>query len=160
MSLRHVAGRHGALHKLFEASLLAKGLFAAVEGLTGLGLLLTSNAWLHGVIGWLTRNELIEDPTDPLAARIAALVGRFDGSSQHFYAVYLLSHGLVKLIIVLLLARRVAAAYPAGMAVFAGFIAYQMHRWTLTHSPMMLVMSGFDALVIWLTWREWRGSRA
>lgn len=157
--MRHLAPERGTLHKLFEASLLAKGAFALVEGLAGLGLLLTSNARIHAATDWLTRNELIEDPTDPLFSRIARMSNAFDGSSQHFYAIYLLSHGLVKLIVVLMLARRITVAYPLAMIVFAGFVVYQMHRWSLTGSPMMLALSAFDLLVIWLTWREWRPGR-
>ncbi len=155
--LRRLAPEHGFLHKVFEASLLAKGIFAAIESLAGLALLLTANATIQRGIDWLTRNELIEDPSDPIAARVTAMASRFDASSQHFYAVYLLSHGLVKLIIILMLARRIRAAYPVGIIVFGAFIIYQLHRWTLTHSPMMLILSAFDAIVIWLTWREWRG---
>lgn len=157
---RRLTREQGLLHRLFEASLLAKGVFAAVECVTGIALLVTANATIRRGIDWLTRHELVEDPTDPLASRIAALASRFDGSSQHFYAIYLLGHGLVKLVIVILLARRITAAYPLGIAVFAAFILYQLHRWTLTHSPMMLFLSAFDLLVIWLTWREWHGGLA
>ena len=153
---RHLAPEHGALHWLFEASLMLKGIFAALESLAGLALLFTANATIQGWIDWLTHNEMIEDPTDPLAARILRLATRFDAGSQHFYAVYLLGHGLVKLIVVAMLARRIAMAYPLAIAVFAGFIVYQLHRWTLTGSPVMLALSAFDVMVIWLTWREWR----
>ena len=159
MSPRHIRGQHGPLHWLFETSLLLKGIFAALESVAGAGLLLTGHNTLMRLVGWLTRNELIEDPTDPLAAHIGNLAARFDASSQHFYAMYLLTHGLVKLVVVVLLARKIAVAYPLAIAVFAGFVAYQTHRWSLTGSPMMLALSGFDLLVIWLTWREWRGNR-
>lgn len=154
---RHLAPEHGFFHKLFEASLLAKGLFAALETLTGLGLLLTSNAAIQRLADWLTRNELIEDPQDWLASKVVALAGRFNADSQHFYALYLLSHGLIKLIIIIQLARRIRFAYPLGIAVFSVFVIYQLHRWTMTHAPMMLILSAFDVMVIWLTWREWRG---
>ena len=156
MSARHLARQHGALHWLFEASLALKGIFAALESLAGLALVFTANATIQRGIDWLTHNEMIEDPTDPLAARILHLATRFDPGSQHFYAVYLLGHGLAKLVVIALLARRIAFAYPLAIAVFAGFIVYQLHRWTLTGSPAMLALSVFDALVIGLTWREWR----
>ncbi|MFV0301794.1 MAG: DUF2127 domain-containing protein, partial [Paracoccus sp. (in: a-proteobacteria)] len=153
---RHLAPEHGPLHWLFEASLLLKGIFAALESLAGAALLFVTHGAILGLVDWLTRNELIEDPADPLAADAMRLAERFSADSQHFYAIYLLTHGLVKLVVVLMLARRISAAYPLAMAVFAGFIAYQLHRWSLTGSPMMLALSGFDLMVIWLTWREWR----
>ena len=60
---------------------------------------------------------------------------------------------------VLLLMRRVAFAYPLGIVVFSGFIVTQLHRWSHTHSPVLLALSALDLVVIGLTWREWRGQR-
>lgn len=154
--MRHLARAHGLLHWFFEISLLLKGIFAVIESLAGLGLMITANASIQRGISWLIHNELIEDPKDPLALRITELASRFSADSQHFYAIYLLGHGLVKLVVILLLTRRIAAAYPLAIAVFSGFILYQLHRWTLTQSPVMLALSAFDAIVIWLTWQEWR----
>ncbi|WP_185968508.1 DUF2127 domain-containing protein [Paracoccus sp. M683] len=156
MTARHLPPERGALHWLFEAGLALKGFLAALESLTGLALLFTANATIQRSIDWLTHNELIEDPTDPMVARVLRLTSRFDAGSQHFYAVYLLSHGLVKLVVIALLVRRIAAAYPLAIVVFAGFVGYQMHRWAVSGSPVMLALSAFDLLVIWLTWREWR----
>ena len=76
-----------------------------------------------------------------------------------FFALYLAAHGVVKLAIVLLLMRRVALAYPLGIVVFSGFIVTQLHRWSHTHSPVLLALSALDLVVIGLTWREWRGQR-
>ncbi|WP_299839812.1 DUF2127 domain-containing protein [uncultured Paracoccus sp.] len=154
--IQHLAARRGPLHNLFEASLALKGFFAALESLAGAALLFITHGAILGAVDWLTRNELIEDPSDPLAARAVRMADRFSADSQHFYAIYLLTHGLVKLVVVLMLQRRITMAYPLAMAVFAGFIAYQLHRWSVTGSPMMLALSAFDALVIFLTWREWR----
>lgn len=152
----HLPPERGLLHWLFEASLLLKGIFAAIESLAGLALMLTRHETIMAAIDWLTRAELLEDPKGPLIARIVRAASHFDASAQHFYAVYLLGHGLVKLVIVILLARHITLAYPIGMAVFAGFVAYQLHRYSLTHSTTMLALSALDAVVILLTWREWR----
>lgn len=157
--MRRLPPEHGRLHALFEASLLAKGLFALVETLSGLALFATPTGTLQRALDWLTRSELIEDLSDPLARRVAEAFSHFDQGSQHFLAVYLLGHGALKLAVVGLLARRVAAAYPLAIVVFAGFIAYQLHRWQNTGSPAMLVLSALDVAVIALTWNEWRMAR-
>lgn len=141
---------------MVEISLTLKGLFAALESLAGLALLYTTNAAIQGGIGWLVHRELIEDPTDPGARWVLGLATWFNADSQHVHAVHLLTRGLVKLVVILALARRITAAYPPAIAVFTGFVLYQTHRWTLTHCPVMLALSAFDLLVIWLTWREWR----
>ena len=148
------------LHELFEASLVVKGLLATAEGLSGLALLLTSNGVILGFVDWLTRNELAQDPTDAMARWVESLARGFSIELQHFYAVYLLGHGALKLAMVVLLAARVAWAYPAAMVVLAGFVAYQFHQWTISGSSVLLALSAFDLVMIALVWREWRGMRA
>jgi uncharacterized membrane protein len=83
----------------------------------------------------------------------------FSVESQHFYAFYLMAHGALKLAMVFLLARRVPWAYPASVILLAGFIVYQLHHWTETHSSTLLILSTFDALMIALVIREYRGLR-
>ncbi|MFC0812099.1 DUF2127 domain-containing protein [Paracoccus panacisoli] len=154
--VRHLPHDDGLLHRLFELSLGAKAVFAAIEAMAGAALIFVPNAALHRGMIWLTHAELIEDPSDPLVRRILAAASHIDPGSQQFYALYLLTHGLVKLAVVTLLARGVAFAYPLALAVFGGFVVYQMHRWQISGSPAMLALSALDAVVIALTWREWR----
>ena len=60
---------------------------------------------------------------------------------------------------VILLARRVMWAYPAAVALLLGFIAYQLHHWTLEPSPTLLILSAFDAIMIGLVIREYKALR-
>lgn len=148
------------LHWIFETSLLIKGLLAAGEGFGGLGLLLAPNTAIATLVDWMTRVELVQDPTDRVALWLQHTAATFSIETQHFYALYLCLHGGIKLTMVLGLARRVLWAYPAAMVILAGFVAYQMHRVTLSPSPMLLALSGFDTLMIVLVWREYRLMRA
>jgi uncharacterized membrane protein len=50
------------------------------------------------------------------------------------YAFYLLSHGLVKVLLVAGLLREKLWAYPASLIVLSAFIAYQTYRYSSTHS--------------------------
>lgn len=156
--MRRLAPEHGGLHRLFVASLAAKAAFAAVETLGGVGLLLTPSARVLAVIDWLAARDLIEDAAGPVAGRVLAAMHGVTPGTQHFYALYLLSHGLAKLVMVAFLARRITAAYPVSLTIMAGFIVYQMHRWTVTHGPALLALTAFDLLVMWLIWREWQAA--
>jgi len=155
--MKHIKGKHGPLHWLFESTLALKAVFALFEIIAGAGLWWLPHRRLADFTAWLTRHELIEGHRSPVYGRVAAALAEFSAASQHFYALYLLGHGAIKLVIVALLMRRVAFAYPLGIAVFAGFIVMQMHRWTHTQAPALLALSALDAVVIGLTWREWRG---
>ncbi|MDZ4095015.1 MAG: DUF2127 domain-containing protein [Paracoccaceae bacterium] len=148
------------LHWIFEASLLIKGLLAASEGLGGLGLLLAPNTAVAAFVGWMTRNEIAQDPGDHMALWLQQKVAAFSIETQHFYALYLCLHGGLKLAMVFGLARQILWAYPAAMAILAGFVAYQMHHFALSPSPVLLALSGLDALMIVLVWREYRILRA
>lgn len=151
--------RDRLLHWLFEASLAIKGLLCASETLAGLGLLLTPNLLIARFIFWVTHFEIAEDPTDTLANLTLRAVEYFPINTQHFYALYLLAHGGLKLTIVLLLWRRVLWAYPAGMAVLAGFVAFQVYEFLHAGSPFLLMLALFDCVMIVLVWLEWRALR-
>ena len=143
------------LHWLFEASLLFKGLLAAGETLSGIGLLLTPNRSILSFVGWLTRHELTQDPSDDMARWFEHLAASFPIQTQHFFALYLLGHGALKFTMVLMLARRIVWAYPLAMAVLAGFVTYQVAEWAAHGSIPLLLLSGLDTLMIVLVWREW-----
>ena len=130
------------IHQVFVVSVTLKGLHALIEIASGAALYLFSSAaiahWLDEVDrgGWLERH--------------------FPLSEQHFYAFYLLSHGLVKAILVAGLLREKLWAYPASIAVFAAFIAYQLYRYSWTHDIALIALSVFDLFVIYLAVHEWR----
>jgi uncharacterized membrane protein len=157
---RPVRSWGGWLHDLFEASLVIKAILAAAEAAAGFSLFALPNGHISALAGWLSRYEIAHDRYEwPVRALEAGLAG-FSMQTQHFYAWYLAAHGLLKLAMVFLLARKVSWAYPASMVVLAGFIAYQVHQWVLTGSMPLLVLTAFDALVVVLVWREYRHMRA
>jgi uncharacterized membrane protein len=144
------------LHQLFEASLLFKGLLAGAETIAGIGLYFTSSPAILGYVTWLTKNEIAEDPTDKLAMLAQKSVAALSIETQHFYAFYLLSHGVLKLAMVLALAWRVSWAYPLAMFVLAGFVVYQLYSFVEGGSPLLLALSALDMLMIALVWREYQ----
>ena len=147
------------LHTLFEATRLVKGSLAASEALAGPGLPVTSNHFFLSLVGWLTRNDIAQHPGDGVTRWIEQAVQAFPIETQHFYALYLMAHGGMKLAMVILLARRVMWAYPVAVAVLLGFITYQLHHWTQEPSPTLLILSAFDAIMIGLVIREYKALR-
>lgn len=78
------------------------------------------------------------------------------GTGRHFAAVYLLSHGLVKLVLVVELLRNRLWAYPLMVVMLGIFVGYQSYRFFLTHSIAMVILTVFDLAVIALTAMEYR----
>jgi uncharacterized membrane protein len=130
------------IHLIFVVSVLAKGLHALIEIAGGLALYLFSAEVIARWLDEIDRHDWI--------AR------HFPASEQHFYALYLLSHGLVKVVLVFFLLREKLWAYPASIAVFGLFIAYQMYRYSFTHDIGLILLSLFDLFVISLAVHEYR----
>jgi uncharacterized membrane protein len=144
------------IHQLFEVSVLLKGAHALVECVGGVVLAFVSTARIVRLVERATLDELSEEPHDFLASHLLAWAHGFSVQTQHFYAFYLLSHGAVKIALVAGLLARKLWAYPASLAALAGFIGYQLYRYTLTHSIGLILLTAFDLLVMALIWHEYR----
>lgn len=147
--------RQKFLHYGFEAGLLVKGIDGLLEIIGGMAMLFIGPAAAGHLVRYLTAHEISEDPGDLLAGLLIAISHDYSVSMQIFMVVYLLSHGLVKIIMVYLLQNRKLWAYPASVAFLALFIIYQLYRFACGHSPLMLVLSLIDMVIIWLVLEEY-----
>ncbi len=148
------------IHLVFEVSLIFKGAIALFEILGGILVYFISQSFLLNVILALTQHELLQDPRDFFANYLLHSAQNFSVSSQHFAAFFLLSHGIIKMFLIIGLLRKKLWYYPTGIVVFGLFIIYQLYRFSFTHSLWLLVITLLDLVVIWLTWHEWRYLKA
>jgi uncharacterized membrane protein len=144
------------LDQTFEVGIILKGLDGLLEVIGGLLLLVVSPATIDRVVTSLTQHELSEDPHDVLATHLLRTAHGLTGSAVLFAAIYLLAHGLVKVILVAALLANQLWAYP-WMIVFLGiFIVYQLYRILLRPSVGLTALTIFDAVIAWLTYCEYR----
>jgi uncharacterized membrane protein len=157
------AGRRGrdggAAHAAFELGALFKGIDGLLELVGGALLLAVPPARIAALLRALTQHELSEDPHDFLARHLTLAAGHLTQGGERFAAAYLLVHGVVKVGLVWALLRAKLWAYPLAIALFAAFGVYQLYRWSLSRSAALIVLTILDALVIVLTWIEWRRLR-
>ena len=92
-------------HRIFKVSVLLKGAHAVIECIGGLALALASTTNIVRWVNSLTQDELIEDPNDFIATHLLSMAQEFSVNTKNFYAFYLLSHGIVKLALVVGLLR-------------------------------------------------------
>jgi uncharacterized membrane protein len=142
------------IHTVFVWSVVLKGINAFIEIALGVLLLFTGEV-IH-IVSFLVQGELIEDPTDFFATHAANFLPYLATNTGLFASFYLLSHGLIKGFLVVGLLRDKLWAYPASIVFLVLFIAYQILRFTYTHSPFLVVLTIFDMVVIWLVWHEYR----
>jgi uncharacterized membrane protein len=147
------------LDRLFVIGIIGKGLNGLAELVGGLLLLFVTPDSIHHVVAVLTRGELSEDPNDLVARYLLHTADGLTGSAVIFGAVYLLVHGAVKIGLVIALLLNKLWAYPCMIIVLLIFIGYQLYRIVLQPSVALVVLTVFDALIVMLTWREYRRQR-
>ena len=143
------------IHQVFQLSVLLKGAHAAIECVGGIALALVSTSTIADLVNALTQEELIEDPKDFIATHLLTMAQQFSVGTKNFYAFYLLSHGAVKLLLVIGLLRNKLGSYPASLIVLGLFIVYQLYRFSYTHGIGLIVLTVFDIFVMGLIWHEY-----
>ncbi|MER8763696.1 MULTISPECIES: DUF2127 domain-containing protein [unclassified Mesorhizobium] len=144
------------IHQIFELSIWLKGAHALIECVGGILLYVVTTDAIASWVNTFTQEELIEDPNDFIAGYLSQMASHFSVASKEFYAFYLLSHGLIKLLLVVGLLRGKLWSYPASLAALGAFMIYQVYRYSYTHSFGLLVLTVFDAVVMVLIWHEWK----
>jgi uncharacterized membrane protein len=149
-----------ALDKTFKIGLVLKGLDGILEVVGGLVLLFLSPAAIEHIVRTLTAHELSEDPHDLIARYLLHTASHLTTSTTLFGAIYLLSHDAAKIVLVVLVLRDKLWAYPWLIALLLAFIIYQLYRITAVHfSVGLAALTVFDAVLVWLTWREYQSKK-
>jgi uncharacterized membrane protein len=144
------------IHLIFTTSLIFKGVFALFEILAGILAYFVTQQSLLNFVTAITQDELVEDPKDLVANFLLKTARHMSVGSQAFVAFYLLSHGVIKLFLIIGLLRGRLWYYPSSMVVFGLFVAYQLYRFTFTNSFWLMLITIIDVIVIWLTWHEYK----
>ncbi len=143
------------IHRVFELSLIIKAVIAFFEIVGGIMVFFISQDFLLNVVSAITQDELAEDARDLVANYLLQSVQHFSISAQYFAALFLLSHGIVKMFLIIGLMRQKFWYYPAAIIVFGLFIVYQLYRFSYNHSLWLLLITVLDVGVIWLTYHEY-----
>lgn len=144
------------LHAAFEIGIILKGLDGIFEILGGILLLIIKPAQIVTIVQILTQHELAQDSRDLVANYLVNASHQLSVSAELFGAVYLLSHGIIKAVIVVGLLKNKYWVYPISIVIFCIFGAYQIYRYTYSHSAGLLLLTILDVVVIFLTYHEYR----
>ena len=147
------------LHESFEVGIAVKGFDGLLEFLGGAIIFFMKPSQMNDLVRKICEHLLARAPHSAVALHVFNASQNMTDSSIKFAALYLLSHGLVKALLVICLWMNKLWAYPLTIAVFGAFAVYQVFRFTHTHSWALLVLTVFDVLIILLTWNEYRHQR-
>jgi len=148
------------LRRVFRYSLVLKAAHSVLELAGGEVLYVTSSDAIRRTAHALTRHELLEHPDDVVARLLVRAAESFSVEQKAAATIYLFSHGLVEIFLVVMILRNRIWAYPLYMVALGLLIAYQSYQLTLDFSLWLAVLTLLDAVVVWLTWHEFRVQRS
>ena len=146
-------------HAIFLVSILLKALFAIGECASGVAMYFATPDTLSRVAHFLLHNKLVANPRDELERFIQRALQDLNVSGHGFVGIYLFFHGLVKIGVVAALLSGRRWAYPTAIIALGLFIVYQLTRYAYTHAPALLLISLFDAFIIFMVWREYEAKK-
>jgi uncharacterized membrane protein len=146
------------LHRFFELGILIKGVDGGFELVGGLLLTFLSPSAINRVVFFFVEGELKEDPTD-LVANLLLHTTRSAIEVRVPASVFLIVHGVVKLVLVAGLATNRLWSYPAAILVFAGFTIYQLYQLSQQYSLFLEIVTILDVIVVLLVIAEYRHMR-
>jgi uncharacterized membrane protein len=152
-------GREHLLDLAFLIGLVLKGVDGLVELIAAVPLALLSHGQITSLARVVTAGELREDPHDLIANLVLHGATTITSGTAVFAAVYLLVHGVVKLGIVIALVIGARRIYPWAIAALVAFVVFQIVEMVLHPSVGVGLLTVLDAVIIGLTWREWRQRR-
>ncbi len=148
------------LDRTFEIGIILKGLDGVIELAGAMLIALVPAHVIVRFVTHLTERELIKDPNDFVAGHILQYANELVGHDKWFATFFLLSHGLIKIVLVFGLLRNLAWAYPFAFITLGAFTIYQF--WLILTNPTIgiFLLTLFDLFIIWLTWREYQKFKA
>jgi len=144
------------LHVAFEIGVILKGLNGLLALIGGTLLLLFPPSAIQRFVVGLTQNELSRDPNDFVATHLRAAADHLSVGGKTFAAIYLLSHGVIKAVLVYALIKDKLWAFPWAIGIFGAFGIYQTYRYVMHPSGWLIALTVLDVIVILLTWAEWQ----
>jgi uncharacterized membrane protein len=139
---------------LFHISLIIKTIQGTAELLLGFAFLYIQSSTVTLFLQEFTRDELVENPYDKTSHFLLQTGNSIIASGTLFIALYLLSHGIIKLLLIIGILKKKLEAYYIFITILTLFIIYQLYRYSITHSVLVLIFTIFDILFCWLVWKE------
>ncbi len=143
--------------RVYYLGVFFKGIDGAVEFVAGVVLLFAPQL-PHALLNSLSAEAA--ESQSPLRVFLANYIEKLDDKLAYaglfFLVLYLLLHGVIKLILVYCLLRRIHAAYPWAIGILLAFLGYQIYSTLVSPSIALILLDLVDAVIIVLVYLEYR----
>lgn len=140
----------------FYGGLSLKAINALIEIIGGIIMLMINQDWLNAMIKVVAVPELIEDPRDIVMNYLLVLSQNTPITVMHSIAIYMLLHGMTKLVAIVLLWKKKLWAYLPVVGVFVLFIIYECYSFVHSHSLTMLAIIIIDLAIVVVVLLEYK----
>jgi len=144
------------LDKTYEIGIIIKGIDGTLELIGGVLVLALSPNAINGITRFLTQSALENNPHNLVASHIAKAGHHLASGHNLFAAAFLLTHGLVKVVLVVCLLLNKMWAYPWALGALGLFLIYQVYQLITAATFGMAFLTVLDVIIIGLVYREWQ----
>jgi uncharacterized membrane protein len=144
------------LDKTYEIGIIIKGVDGILELIGGVLVLSLSPATINGITRFLIEHPLQANQHGLIAAHISKAGADLASGNNLFAAAFLLTHGIVKVVLVTCLLLNKMWAYPWALGALSLFLVYQIYVLVTKPTFGMAFLTVLDIVIIWLVYREWR----
>lgn len=149
-----------SLDKVFQVSLVLKGLDGVFELVGGLVLIFINPDDIDRFVRSITQSDLSQNSNSSLTNSLLSYSHHVSKSSLIFGSIYLILHGLVKIVLVVAVLKEELWAYPWMIAFLVIFIVYQVYRILTKFSIGLSFLTVFDIFITVLTVLEYKKHKA
>ncbi len=145
------------IDRVFEVTLVIKGLDGIAELVGGVILFFISPASINNAATTFANKHNASSFHHFVADHLLNTTKHLTKSAILFSAIYLVAHGLIKIILVVAVLEEKLWAYPWMIAFLLVFIVYQIYRVVLVKFSISLtLLTVFDIFVTYLTVIEYK----
>lgn len=143
--------------RIYKIGVGIKGIDGTIELIAGLWLWLAPNS-LHVLLtSWQASAESWGTSLgDLIASGLAHLNEELYGGVLVMAVIFLISHGVIKLVLVYALLKEILWAYPYALGVLVLFLVAQIYALIVSPGVGMAILVLLDIFIIWLVWGEWQ----
>lgn len=156
MSVEFTQQQEKRVRLYFRISILLKGAISLAELLAGIALLFIPVSYFLNLLATYAESELRENANSFIASHLLSLSHQAAAISGTFIAIYLLSRGLIKVLLIWAMLKNQLWAYPSSLVVLGLFVIYQLYEVVATGSLAIIALSVFDLVVMYFIWREYQ----
>ena len=144
---------------IYKITIIIKGINGLLELLGGLLITIISSASIYKIAGIIFRHELTDDPSDFIVNKLLIFARDLSFSMKEFIGFYLIIHGLINLGLFYTVWRKKLHFYPIAIVVLTLLAFYQLFRFLHRYSPMLLVITISDFIIIYFVTNEYLNAK-